>query len=349
MKKSLTTLAVSALFLSACGSTAGQPATENLIEAGSTKIHDDYVGSDIEGNFIWGGAMNLAWNELSDNILGEDLALATDDKAALEITQKFNNRPFNEEDLSEDSYYVKSGYGQETVELINKESREKFPEKSFKDLEMKLAPQDIISYAYFVKEVEYPEIFEVDEMQFADKKVKSFKAESDSQKNNVRVLEYENDNKFIIELKLKNQDDQLILAKGFDMQNPSKVIEKINMDREYTPSIRDIDSFEAPKITLDYSRIYEEMLGKFLANKGFKKHYIAGMYENIKFHIDEKGAKVENEGIIGVVLESEPEFEVYEPRNFILDEPFWIIMKQDQSEAPYFMLGLNNANLMEKS
>jgi hypothetical protein len=37
-----------------------------------------------------------------------------------------------------------------------------------------------------------------------------------------------------------------------------------------------------------------------------------------------------------------------EPKNLILDKPFWVIMKQSDSENPYFLLGVNNENLMTK-
>src|SRR5208337_3734647 len=110
---------------------------------------DCYLGSEYKGNFVWGGAMNLAWYELNENILHEKLKLNTNDKAALEMADKLNNSPFTKNDLNEQSYYVKSGFGQETVDLINKESRGKFPRKSFRDLELNLLPMDIISYAYF--------------------------------------------------------------------------------------------------------------------------------------------------------------------------------------------------------
>jgi hypothetical protein len=35
--------------------------------------------------------MNLAWNELNDNILHEDLILNTEDPIALEMVEKLNN------------------------------------------------------------------------------------------------------------------------------------------------------------------------------------------------------------------------------------------------------------------
>jgi hypothetical protein len=66
--------------------------------------------------------MNLAWKELDENILHENLTLNTDDKVALEIVEKFNSEAFKKTDLDERSYYVRSGCGQRTVDLINEES-----------------------------------------------------------------------------------------------------------------------------------------------------------------------------------------------------------------------------------
>jgi hypothetical protein len=39
--------------------------------------------------------MNLAWNELNENILHEKLQLNTDDEIALEMVSKLNDAPFS--------------------------------------------------------------------------------------------------------------------------------------------------------------------------------------------------------------------------------------------------------------
>ncbi|MBT3948521.1 hypothetical protein HOF40_00345, partial [Candidatus Parcubacteria bacterium] len=95
----------------------------------------NYLGSTHEGNFVWGGAMNLAWNEMSENIIKEkEIRMATQDPIALYMIKSFNTQFFNKNNLDSKSYYIKSGFGQNTVDLINKESKQKFPEKTFKDL-----------------------------------------------------------------------------------------------------------------------------------------------------------------------------------------------------------------------
>ncbi len=321
------------------------PSQPQVIQDTKSNIAGNYLGSDYKGNYVWGGAMNLAWTELAENIIKEDIQLNTQDKIALEMVSKLNDAPFSKRDLDEESYYVKSGYGQATVNEINRESKKKFPSKSFGDLKMSLAPTDIISYAYFLKEVEYETEFAKDTVSFNGQKVKGFIADNETQKENLKIIKYESDDKFIIKLQLKDKSDELILAKGYDMKNPQDIVNEINTNnKQYLSIIGESDRFKAPKLHLDYHRDYVELINKYLANKGFETYFIAQMFENIKFDMDEKGARVENEAVI--VMEyamMEPE----KPKNFILDKPYWVVMKRADSQNPYFILGVNNVELME--
>jgi len=304
-----------------------------------------YLGSEYKGNYIWGGAMNLAWNDLNESILHEKLKLKTDDKIALRMADQLNDAPFTKNDLDEKSYYIKGGYGQKTVDLINKESRAKFPEKSFEDLKLKLGPTDIIAYAYFLKKVEYVTPFKENDVSFLNERVRGFYAK-DISKENVRILEYWDDDKFIIRLTLKDDGDELILVKGFDMNNPTDALKEIEKYNKQVPSgMNDDDQFEMPKLHLDHRHDYIELRGKFLANKGFEEYFIAQMFEKIKFDMDHKGARVESEAVITgpTAMPSQPKV-----RRFILDKPFWVVMKRRDSQHPYFVLGVKNTELMEK-
>ncbi|MDA3839681.1 MAG: hypothetical protein PF572_01195 [Patescibacteria group bacterium] len=335
----------SLLLLTACSEKL--PAQPHVVQDTKASITGDYLGSYFKENYVWGGAMNLAWNDLNENILNEKLQLRTEDVIALTMIEKLNNPIFTKEDLDDKSYYIKSGYGQETVDIINKESKKKFPSKSFGDLDMNLAKKDIISYAYFLKEVEYKTIFTEKEVFFNGEKLRGFYAKTGAEKDNVRVLKYESDDKFIVRIDLEDQEDQLILAKGYDMTNPEIVLSEINSNnKEYLKTISSADSFEAPKLHLDHNRDYVELINKYLDNKNFKDYFIAQMFENIKFDMDEKGARVENEAAI--VMPGNAVMKPQDPRNFILDEPYWIIMKRSDSQKPYFILGVNNTELMEK-
>lgn len=313
------------------------------------KINSNYLGSDYKGNYVWGGAMNLAWNELNDNILHEKLKLKTEDKTALKMVDNFNNATFTKNDLDEASYYIKSGYGQETVNTINKESRAKFPSKSFNDLNIKLRPIDIISYAYFLKQVEYLNQFKEDFASFNEKLVKGFSANSAKQRANIKILKYWDDDKFIISLKLKDDKDELVLAKGFDMNQPAAIVTEIDQNNHNFTYLSDLDQFRMPKLHLDYHREYQELINKYLANEKFTDYYIAQMFENIKFDMDQKGARVENEGVILMKVGSAAPTKKPKIKQFILDKPFWVVMKRSNSQNPYFILGVNNTELMTKT
>lgn len=324
---------------------------------------ENYLGGDYKGNYVWAGAMNLAWNELNDNILGEDLQLRTDDKTALAIVEKLNDPPMFKNDLDEASYYIKSGYGQQTVSQINKESRAKFPNKTFADLSITLGPKEIISYAYFLKEVEYLNIFQgvvegwdevlgsvikVDYTHiFNNEEVKGFYAADRKQKDNVEVVKYWNDDKFIIKLRLRDKRDELFLVKGFEMGSPSQAVREINQySKEELEVIGDDDNFKMPDLHLNFHRKYIELIEKFLVNAGFTNYFIGEMFEDIKFDMDYKGARVEAQGVIGLAWGLGGELPRI--RNFILDKPFWVVMKRKDSANPYFILGVNNTELMEK-
>ena len=317
-------------------------------KSGQTPTEQDYyLGSEYKGNYVWGLAMNLAWNELNENILHEKLKLKTEDKVALEMADKFNHAPFTKNDLDEKSYYLKSGYGQRTIDLINKESRAKFPGKSFEDLNVRLNERDIISYAYFLKEVEYLTRFTEKDVSFEKEKVKGFYARNLEQRENIGILKYWDDDRFIINLKLKDDGDELILAKGFAREDPEEALTKINTYKRERPSwMSNDDQFAMPKLHLNHRRDYIRLTGKFLANEGFEKYFLAQMFENIKFDMDHKGARVENEA--GIVVGAGWGGQKPKIKKFILDKPFWVLMKRKNSQLPYFVLGVQNSELMEK-
>ena len=380
MKKILTLISIVVFWcsLSSCGKKEVVFINWKKLEiTGKVCDKSNWVSRSCDWNYVWWAAMNFAWNEMKENILKENVILDTKDKNVLELAKKFNNSIVTKNILDEKSYYIKSGYGQKTVDLINKESKEKFPEKSFWPLNIWLGPNDIISYAYFYKKVEYKEPFNKKNITFKWRHYKWFEAinsgkwfgEIVNQRENVKILNYENDDKFIVKLNLKDNSDELILVKGYDMDSPEQAINAINKydkkDLEHLQFNRYYqDYFEAPNIKLDYHRGYESFLDKKLLNKVLEKqclkdglpkdcYKISAMQEKIKFNMDNEWAKVENEAFIwffevvsASVNEEEPDPII---RHFYLNDDYWIIMKRTDKKIPYFILWVKNDNLMEKA
>ena len=72
--------------------------------------------------------MSMAWNEIKRSFLnGNNATLFNTTVLQQKMVDNFNAELFTKSELSENSYYVTSGYGQNTVERINFEVREKFP------------------------------------------------------------------------------------------------------------------------------------------------------------------------------------------------------------------------------
>ncbi len=335
------------VLLTACGHNS-QNKGGMIISAGTFNYTGDYYND----NYVWGGAMNLAWTELKDSFVGEPIAIASENQDALYITKRLNDPVFSKADLDEASYYIKSGYGQATVDAINKECRAKFPSKTIPDLLLKLGGRDIISYAYFLKEIEYKVAFAQQPVKFADKEVQGFAANRDSYQN-VHIVHYESDDKFILALSLKDNSDQIFLAKGYPMSHPDEVVSFLQVvapasaDKNELPGkvMNKKDIFEAPMLHLDHQRVYQEMIGQKLKNPKLKGYIISVMQEVIKFDMDEKGARVENEAVIGMVTSAAPE--AYTPKKLILDKPYWVIMKRANSNNPYFLLGVKDTTVMK--
>lgn len=286
--------------------------------------------------------MNLCWTNLCESVIHSPIELNTGDTTALATAYNLNHPVCTTADLDAPSYYVKAGFGPRTLEAINRESRAKFPDKSFPDLNSPLADGDIISYAYFYKKVAYEIPFSLKEVSFSGRRVQGFEARGEQRKN-IEVIDYQNADRFVIRLRLKDRSDELILAKGYDTRQPAEVLQSLASLPVNTPGhLEEEDLFSMPVIKLQCRRDYEEMIGKGLKNPGFTEYFIGQMFENIAFELDERGARVENQAVIELARGA------YKPhRYFFLDKPFWVIMKRADSPNPYFLLGVNNINILK--
>lgn len=310
-----------------------------------------YQGSEFKGNYVWCIVMNLAWNELGAGILHEKPVLQSKDPAVLKLVAAFNRAPFSSKDLDAESSYVKSGFGQKTVELINRETKARFPGKTLAPLSLRLTAREFIAYAYFLKKVSYPVPFTEAGMLFHHIRVDGFSAAEAAQRETIRILKYWDDDRFMLSLRLTDPGDELLLIKGFPMHDPAAVMARINEHASASPGrMEKSDIFQMPKLHLAHFREYKELMGNsakgpFFGNKGFTDYFIGTMSEKIEFDLDHQGARVEAEAVIDAQSLSLPAGNI---RRFILDKPFWVVMKRAGNVTPYLIVGVNNPEIMKK-
>lgn len=322
----------------------------------TTNPISSYIGSFFQKNYVYAAGMNLVWQELKENIFHDDVRISIHDQEILSLVQSLNDFSLKDEDLYSQNYYVKAGFGQETIEIIKHDLRHKFPQKNFQDFQFKLSPQDLVAYAFLFQNVEYLVPFTIGKIFFEDintppgqlpPEVRGFRAETLEQKSNIFILSYTNPQRFIVRLKLRQEEEEIFLVKGFSEMNADQLVKMLQPFFQVPgETLQEQDYFHMPMLHLDHTYRYDALIGQKLANKGFENYRIAEMRERILFAMDEKGARVENEAFMAAPSAAEESGPL--PKYFYLDKPFWVLMKRKGSLRPYFILGVNTTDLMER-
>lgn len=202
------------------------------------------------------------------------------------------------------------------------------------------------------------------ELAFNEEKVESFGAigYSHEASETIQIIYYANDNDFILNLKPKNKEHEIILSMSPNQFNSMTEIKldierraKIGRDeREHYPHkwwkfiLNEEDEVAIPKLQFNIETNYPTLEGKTFKS-GSTLFQLSKAYQRTAFLLDEKGAKIESEGIGEVVFE-EPVQEVDEktkPKKMRCDKPFFLMMKRTDTDNPYFGIWVANTELMQ--
>ncbi len=146
----------------------------------------------------------------------------------------------------------------------------KFPNRTMNDIDRNIDDMSFIVYAYLYKDLKFKHPFNKTTVHFNSSSVNGFTANNYDQKENIKVLKYFDDNKFVIKLTLLNDQDELFFVKGYDMTFPDSALEAIvKYNDGHLKSLNTSDIFEAPFVSFDYIRHYNELEGQCFANKGW--------------------------------------------------------------------------------
>lgn len=203
----------------------------------------------------------------------------------------------------------------------------------------------------------------------------------------VTVLDYINPDDFIIKLHASRKIDQepkagipvrhpritddVILAKVTPLPTLAEtvqvVFERINAEKykqlakgPYTEENRRksyllspmIDSLaseilQIPKLNIKIQCNFTELVGRKLQNQHFEHYKIAQAIQAVKFQLDETGAQLSSEALMGLTFGvhiAEPD-----PRKFIFDKPFLLCLREKGAQHPYLVLWVGNSDLLVKA
>ena len=328
-----------------------KPKQTRATELSSTVITPYLQDEIIAGkNQIFCSTFQIAWDILSDEIIKEPLQLS--DHPQME--QMLNERLTGVKDISGDYYLAMAGLNKDgIIEKIKNALKAKFNEAPGIDITLD-RPDDILAYTFLFKDLKFDKEFESLESSISFKgatpvkafgiKKYSFDEAHRSLGQQVDILDYFDDNDFILSLKSSLPQDEIILAKIKPgktlLETVDSVFARIGQGKKV--SLEKGDTIQIPKLDFDVLREYSEITGKDVLNKGFNEYFISKALQAIRFRLNEKGALLKSEAAIAM----SKGLSMDRPKYLIFDQPFLLCLKEKAGKYPYFIMWVDNAELL---
>jgi hypothetical protein len=307
-------------------------------------------------NNIWCSTIQLAWNEMKSTF--KEPIVVT---GAEELSQLMNSAGQSKADLQENSYYAAAGSVQNgIIQKIQTDMARRFPRASVPSFD----PVDIlIAYAYFEVYLKFREPFEEvgSPLMFQDSSGKEIPVRSFGVGKNgsprhdlicdqVKLLFCTmgiNDEvtEYILDLCKYTQPYQVVVAmiepKATLQQTYEDAQEKIRQypDMQIESHYRLFqfqDVLEVPDMFWQINHHFIELLDRPLNSGG----PISEAFQMVRFRLDRSGVIVKSEAKMAAA--SKPA----SPRKFILNKPFLIYLKKRDAQQPFFVMWVDNAELL---
>lgn len=216
--------------------------------------------------------------------------------------------------------------------------------------------------AYFKKLLEFENQFASYTMNFDSTPVESFgmRSYNYSTVDAARIVYYEDDQHFILKLIPKDRSQQILLAKG--LPNYSTLAEGVELTNEWIAKGKELaqddqhswkyhiaedDQFSIPKIQFNISTNFNELEGQTFTAYDSSMHVLVTAFQRTALTLNEHGAIVESYAY-AVADSAGVEMVETHPKNLNLDQTFLLIMKNKIKENPYFVMKVDNSELLVK-
>jgi hypothetical protein len=358
MDKLLMLRSVAIIALGWCISLSPVAADPHNTESTRVTPHMD-VPIETGRNVVFCSTFHIAWNEMRNDIIGEDIRL----EKPLEIVRQLNHGRMTKADIGEEDFLSMVGYGgKDIIGKINQALKVKFGDDAPVVDDVYNDDDIILAYAFLCKELQFEHVFEdfLNPIHFAangrSTPVEGFGIFKYSQnhhrnlRDQVEIIDYKNMRDFIICLGSKHPDDEIILANVEPGRTLLETFEQVDRrtarsrSNGRTHSLNRNDVLQIPKLDVSMNHSYTSLLQLHLLNKGFEKYFIAEARQDLKFRLDECGATTKSEATLVLKKGPPPEFKLLRFNN-----PFLLYIKKKDAKYPYFAIWVENTELMVKS
>lgn len=357
MKKSMFTIASVAILGLMLLTGCGKIANSNKVEAFPTKSEKDTVKVSEYNQFqdFFTPAFQLVWNDFTDKIVGEKVEFIGGNP---KIADEFNKQRLTDKMLSEKDYYkTVAPQTVKTKKTIEKELKKKFKEKSqLLDRISWLKKDDgvhKILYCMFKKNVYFPKVFDkLPPAPFITKETSKTYYEmfgvikNQSKFSHQVVPVYYNDNDDYAVKLLTKSDDEIILMTTTSDEPVLELWDKLYQDKLSKNEHLTFDKNSkllVPFINFKKEINYNELTGKPIANSNT---VIDTALEVIEFSLDNTGAKIKNEAMMGIRTTA---LRPHEPqRYYYFNKPFVLFIRSKNGAVPYFAMKVKDSKYLQK-
>lgn len=310
-------------------------------------------------NVVWCSSFQLAWNELKGTIIGEPILL----DGAQAVAERLNNAEQTTGDVSKNDVYARAGLVRDGItETIRSEMARRFGPEAAPDFNDVSADTEIVAYAYLNANVRFglPYFENDDQFAFTDSRgeqtaICSFGLREkddyayEALRRQVEVLfcDWDSDYQataYALDLDKESSPNQIIVAMierpatlldGYkEVERKSRTPSEVRNSRDFGPN----DILLVPNFCWRISHRFAELERANLQNAGFERLYIERAMQVINFRLDRSGAELESEAKLYVAPE---------PTEYLFDRPFLIYMKKRGAAYPFFVMWVDNAELLE--
>lgn len=319
-------------------------------------------------NVIWCSSFQLAWNDVRDNVIGAPLEVPE----AAELAARLNAARQSVSDVDPCSVYVAGGRIKEgIIAKIQKEMTVKFPSHALPDFNgySPMPPDGILSYSFLRANVPFTHPFrQIGEgLTFTDSQGnkshvagfglwEGYRREYEKIYEQVEVLYHHRPDgenapskmeEYVIDMCKFSHPYQVVVAVVEPNDSLAQTLEYIQSrvhefkgrsDHQWQSRFREFDVLRVPEMVWRVDHSFKELIGRTVANARPPMPILEAM-QTIEFQFDRCGVTVKGEAMIRIGGAGVP-------RRFFFDRPFLVCMKKRDAEHPFFVMWVDNAELL---
>ncbi len=318
-------------------------------------------------NVVWCSSFQLAWNRMKNDVIGAPVEVV----GAEELAARLNDAKQSDADVEARSFYAAAGRVEGgIIGKVRKDMAARFPSHNLPDFNDVVGnPRDILAYSYLTANVpfKYPYRQVGGKFAFTDSRgvesdvgafgVWGIHSAYKKMREQVEILYVHEDSnernedrqmkEFAIDLCKHSKPYQVVVAVVEPKNTLAQTLEHINRQvadgkqqelHQEMSILKSVDVLLVPEMFWEIDHRFKELIGKMVANANPAMPIVEAR-QGIRFKLDRYGAALESEATIAVSAI---------PRHFKFNRPFLVYMKKRDREQPFFVMWVDNAELLNR-